>query len=160
MNLGPLVIESVSAEHMKTLAVVLDDPNPIHLTGPRPINQGPANLAWMLDLVREAFEGAALQAVNVRFLANVHAGDRVIAAGRVEAVEDGRATCSVWLDIDGGARRRGHRDRHPPAQTACSRVGASRARPEVGRAADVRRASLSASGASSLTARLEARMSK
>ena len=91
MNLGPLVIESVSAERMKTLAVVLDDPNPIHLTGDRPVNQGPANLAWVLD-------------VKVRFLANVVARDRVIAAGRVESVEDGRTTCSVWLDVDGGAR--------------------------------------------------------
>jgi hypothetical protein len=104
MNLGPLVIESVSAEHMKTLAVVLDDPNPIHLTGPRPVNQGPANLAWVLDMVREAFPGATLQSVKARFLANVFAGDRVVAAGRVESLEDGCAVCSVWLDVDGGAR--------------------------------------------------------
>ena len=40
----------------------------------------------------------------MRLLANVFAGDRVVAAGRVEAVEDGRAVCSVWLDVDGGAR--------------------------------------------------------
>ena len=104
MNLGPLVIESVSAERMKTLAVVLDDPNPIHLTGDRPVNQGPANLAWVLDMLREALPGARVLDVKVRFLANVFARDRVIAAGRVEHVEDGRATCSVWLDVDGGAR--------------------------------------------------------
>lgn len=104
MNLGPLVVESVSAERMKTLAVVLDDPNPIHLTGDRPVNQGPANLAWVLDMVRAALPGATLETVKVRFLANVHARDRVIAAGRVESTEDGRATCSVWLDVDGGAR--------------------------------------------------------
>jgi hypothetical protein len=104
MNLGPLVIESVSAEHMKTLAVVLDDPNPIHLTGDRPVNQGPANLAWVLDMLREALPGAQVVDIKARFLANVLARDRVIAAGRIDAVEDGRATCSVWLDVDGGAR--------------------------------------------------------
>ena len=113
MNLGPLVIESVSAERMKTLAVVLADPNPIHLDpeavralgmGDRVVNQGPANFAWVLDMLREALPGAQVLDVKVRFLANVFAGDRVIAAGRVESVEAGRATCSVWLDVDGGAR--------------------------------------------------------
>jgi acyl dehydratase len=104
MNLGPLVIESVSAERMRTLAVVLDDPNPIHLEGPRPVNQGPANLAWVLDMLRESVPGARIADVKVRFAANVFARDRVIAAGRVEHVEDGRATCAVWLDVEGGAR--------------------------------------------------------
>jgi len=104
MNIGPLVIESVSAERMKTLAVVLDDPNPIHLEGPRPINQGPANLAWMLDMLLEAFPGARVREFKVRLLANVFAGDKVIAAGRVERIEDGCALCFVWLDVEGGAR--------------------------------------------------------
>ncbi len=102
--LGPLVVESVSAENMKRLAVVLDDPNPIHLVGPRPINQGPANFAWMLDMLREAAPGARVRDFKVRLLANVFAGDRVVAAGQVEAIEDGCAVCSVWLDVAGGAR--------------------------------------------------------
>jgi 3-hydroxybutyryl-CoA dehydratase len=112
-ELGPLVIESVSAENMKALAVVLADPNPIHLDpeavralgmGDRVVNQGPANFAWVLDMLREAVPDAEIRDLKVRLLANVFAGDRVVAAGRVEAVEDGRATCSVWLDVDGGAR--------------------------------------------------------
>ena len=40
----------------------------------------------------------------MRLLANVFAGDKVVAAGRVESIEDGCAVCSVWLDVDGGAR--------------------------------------------------------
>jgi 3-hydroxybutyryl-CoA dehydratase len=112
-ELGPLVIESVSAENMKALAVVLADPNPIHLDpeavralgmGDRVVNQGPANFAWVLDMLREAVPDAEIRDLKVRLLANVFAEDRVVAAGRVEAVEDGRATCSVWLDVDGGAR--------------------------------------------------------
>jgi 3-hydroxybutyryl-CoA dehydratase len=112
-ELAPLVIESVSAENMKRLAVVLDDPNPIHLDpeatkalgmGDRVVNQGPANFAWVLDMLRAAAPDARIADLKVRLLANVFAGDRVIAAGRVEAVADGRATCAVWLDVAGGAR--------------------------------------------------------
>jgi hypothetical protein len=58
----------------------------------------------VLDMLREALPGAQVLHVDVRFLANVFARDRVIAAGRVEHVEDGRATCAVWLDVEGGAR--------------------------------------------------------
>jgi hypothetical protein len=101
--LGPLAI-SASAENMKRLAVVLDDPNPIHLEGPRPVNQGPANFAWMLDMLDAAVPGAELRDFKVRLLANVFAGDRVVAAGRVDAVQGGRLSCSVWLDVEGGAR--------------------------------------------------------
>lgn len=116
-SLGPLVIDSVSADGMKALAVVLDDPNPIHLDpeaaralglGDRVVNQGPANFAWVLDMLREAAPDAAIADLRVRLLANVFAEDRVVAAGRVESVEerDGRrhVSCRVWLDVDGGAR--------------------------------------------------------
>jgi acyl dehydratase len=116
-ELGPLVIESVSAEAMKEVAVVLADPNPIHLDpevvkalgmGDRVINQGPTNIAWILDMLREAVPGATIRNVKVRMLANVFGGDRVLAAGRVDTNEvvDGerRLVASVWLDVDGGAR--------------------------------------------------------
>jgi 3-hydroxybutyryl-CoA dehydratase len=112
-ELGPLVIESVSPEAMHVLAVLLDDPNQIHLDaevvkalgmGDRVINQGPANFAYMLDMLRAAVPGAIIRDFRVRLLANVFGGDRVIAAGRVESVSGPEATCSVWLDIDGGAR--------------------------------------------------------
>jgi acyl dehydratase len=111
--LGPLVIASVSAANMKRLAVVLDDPNPIHLDpeatkalgmGDRVVNQGPANFAWLLEMLHQAAPGAEIADLKIRLLANVFAEDRVIAAGRVDAVEGRRATCSVWLDVDGGAR--------------------------------------------------------
>jgi 3-hydroxybutyryl-CoA dehydratase len=111
--LGPLVIDSVSAERMRTLAVVLDDPNPIHLDpaavralglGERVVNQGPANLAWVLDMLRAAAPGAEIRDLRVRLLANVFAGDRVVAAGRVVAADGRSLSCSVWLDVEGGAR--------------------------------------------------------
>jgi acyl dehydratase len=114
-ELGPRVIESVSGLAMHDVAAVLDDPNPIHLSGEaaaaaglgdRPVNQGPVNIGYILDLLREH---GVVRDIRVRLLANVFAGDRAIAAAWVESVQadrDGRflARCLVWLDIEGSAR--------------------------------------------------------
>ena len=115
-ELGPRVIESVSGHAMHDIAAVLDDPNPIHLSGEaaaaaglgdRPVNQGPVNIGYILDMLRAV--GVVVRDIRVRLLANVFAGDRVVAGGRVESVEtdrDGRflAQCVVWLEIDGSGR--------------------------------------------------------
>ena len=54
--LSERVIESVDAEKMKTMALLLRDPNPIHWDvgsvrelgmGDRPVNQGPNNMAYL-----------------------------------------------------------------------------------------------------------------
>jgi acyl dehydratase len=112
-ELGPRVIESVDPEKMKVFAVVLADPNPIHIDpeavkaaglGDRVINQGPAGMGYLLNLLRDAVPGATVEELKVRFSANVFGGDRVEAAGIVESVEDGRAHCKVWLDVTGGKR--------------------------------------------------------
>jgi 3-hydroxybutyryl-CoA dehydratase len=112
-ELGPWTIESVDPEKMKLFAVALDDPNPIHLDpeavkaaglGDRVINQGPAGLGYLINMLRAAAPGARVQALRVRFTANVFGGDHVVAAGVVDAVEDGRASCRVWLDVSGGKR--------------------------------------------------------
>jgi acyl dehydratase len=103
---------------MKTLAVVLADPNPIHLDpeavkalgmGERVINQGPANVGYVLNMLAAAVPGAQITDIKVRFLSNVFAEDRLIAGGRVEQQEQGAGgervlRLSVWLDVDGGAR--------------------------------------------------------
>jgi 3-hydroxybutyryl-CoA dehydratase len=113
MALGPWTVEFVSPERMKDLAVLLADPNPIHLDpeavkavglGDRVINQGPANCGYVMNMLREAFPDAEIERFEVRFLSNVLGGDRVIAAGEVESVAEGRVDCRVWLDVDGGAR--------------------------------------------------------
>jgi len=115
--LGPLVVEHVDADAMKVLAVLLADPNPIHLDaeaaraaglGDRPVNQGPANFGYVLTMLQRTAPGAAIRDFRVRLLANVFAGDRVVADGRVESVEEAggerRLSCAVWLDVDGGSR--------------------------------------------------------
>jgi acyl dehydratase len=113
MKLGPHVIESVSAPAMHDIALVLEDPNPIHLSGEaaraaglgeRPVNQGPVNMGYVLDMLRAAAPAATVKDLRVRLLANVFAGDRVTAAGEVLATEGNRVTCAVWLDVEGAGR--------------------------------------------------------
>jgi 3-hydroxybutyryl-CoA dehydratase len=116
-ELGPWTIEHVDPQKMKTFAVVLADPNPIHLDpeavkaaglGDRVINQGPASFGYVLNMLREAAPGAQVRDLNVRLSANVFGGDTVSAAGEVESVEenDGErlVNCRVWLDVHGGRR--------------------------------------------------------
>lgn len=115
--LPQLVIESVDAEKMKTMASILRDPNPIHWDvdavrglglGDRPVNQGPNNMAYLVNLLA-GFAGGhdRVRRLQVRFLANVFAGDRLVAGGAVTSVDADDATgdqlvgCEVWLRRDG-----------------------------------------------------------
>jgi 3-hydroxybutyryl-CoA dehydratase len=121
MNVGgalrPLRIESVSAASMKDWAVFLHDPNPIHLDpavvkakglGERVINQGPANLAYLINMLSAAVPGGCIESLEVRYVDNVFAGDALEAGGTVTAVTGDRGrqklVCDVWLHADG----RGH----------------------------------------------------
>lgn len=110
--LPPWRIESVSPQNMRRLAETLRDPNPIHLDpsavaklglGDRVINQGPANLAYIINMLHAALPAAQLLQLDARFLANVFGGDAVEAGGRVTAVGEGgkRITCDTWLNVDG-----------------------------------------------------------
>jgi 3-hydroxybutyryl-CoA dehydratase len=108
-TLPPFMIESVSAEAMKDWAIFLADPNPIHLDvevvkakglGDKVINQGPANVAYVMNMLLAAFPGASIEAMESRFVDNVYAGDRLTAGGTVVAIEDGKARCETWLRAD------------------------------------------------------------
>lgn len=109
-TLPPFLIESVSPEAMKDWAVFLADPNPIHLDvkvvkakglGDKVINQGPANVAYIINMLQAAFPGAAIAAMDSRFVDNVYAGDRLVVTGTVAAVEGGRITCDTLLTANG-----------------------------------------------------------
>ena len=114
MNVGdtlpPFRIPAVDPEAMKTWAVALHDPNAIHLDraavaakglGDRVINQGPANLAYVINMLRAAFPGGVIRSLDVRYIDNVFEGDDVSAGGTVTAIDDSRATCDVWLRAAG-----------------------------------------------------------
>ena len=109
-DLPPFVIARVSPEAMKDWAVFLHDPNPIHLDvevvkakglGDRVINQGPANVAYLMNMLMAAFPGATIAEMESRFVDNVYAGDRLTAGGAVVEVEGDSVRCDIWLRADG-----------------------------------------------------------
>ena len=105
--LEPYVVESVSPEPMKTMAAILQDPNPIHYDarsvrslglGDRPVNQGPSNLGYLIEMVvRFAGSPEALLSIRARFLGNVFAGERVECTGTVTAVDPGSGVAHIDL---------------------------------------------------------------
>ena len=108
--LKPFVVDPVSTEAMKQWAVFLADPNPIHLDpkavqakglGDKVINQGPINVAYLMNLLLLAFPGGRIETMESRFLDNLYGGERAVASGRVETIEGDRITCSLTLDVEG-----------------------------------------------------------
>jgi 3-hydroxybutyryl-CoA dehydratase len=108
--LPPFVIEHVSPEAMKIWSVFLADPNPIHLDvevvkakglGDRVINQGPINVAYMMNMLMAAFPGCRIEAMDSRFLDNVYGGDKATASGTITAIEGRRISCAFTLDVAG-----------------------------------------------------------
>lgn len=113
------VVEQVDVADMKTMAALLQDPNPIHWDptstralgmGDRTVNQGPTNMAYVMNML-VAWVGndpSRLRGITLRFMANVFNGDRVEAGGRVTAVREVNgerlADCEVWLDVTGASR--------------------------------------------------------
>jgi acyl dehydratase len=109
----PPLLFDVAIEPMKTVAALLNDSNPIHWDvesvrrlgmGDRPVNQGPNNLAYVANALVNWAGGdpGAVRRLQVRFLGNVFAGERVTARGIVTGVrqEDGvtLADLDVWLE--------------------------------------------------------------
>ncbi len=96
---------------MKTMALLLRDPNPIHWDveavkavglGDRVINQGPTNKAYIINAIIDwVGDPKALRSISVRFRGNVYGGESVVAGGVVTAIRhaDGEelADCDVWL---------------------------------------------------------------
>lgn len=102
-------VEAVSAEKMKVLALLLRDPNPIHFdvsaarrTGMSAlVNQGPSNMAMLVNAVLEAFPGGRLTALSMRLTGRVLAGEAVEVHGEVtrvgHEVDAVRVVCTVRL---------------------------------------------------------------
>lgn len=108
--LPPFVVAHVSPDAMRDWSVFLADPNPIHLDvavvkakglGDKRINQGPINVAYMMNMLLAAFPGCRIEAMDSRFLDNVYEGDQVTASGKVTAVAGDRVSCEIALDVAG-----------------------------------------------------------
>jgi 3-hydroxybutyryl-CoA dehydratase len=102
---------------MKTLALLLADPNPIHLdaaaarrlgVADRQVNQGPSTMAMAVNMALAAFPGGRLVSFRSRLLGLVLAEDSVEGGGSVvdREILDGqeRVRCQVHLDIPGRGR--------------------------------------------------------
>lgn len=106
MEIPPFVVPEVRLEDIETVMHVMGDFNPVHndlelverlgLRGP--VNQGPANAAYIVNMIlRWMPEPAALRSIRYRFHDISCPGDRLVATGTVESVEDGVVTCAVAL---------------------------------------------------------------
>jgi acyl dehydratase len=113
-SLPPYTLGAVKPENMKLWAGILRDPNPIHLDplavqakglGDKVINQGPANLAYLITMLQRAFPQAMLGSLDVRYAGMVYGGDAMEAGGSIRDVTVGdggaRVTCDIWLRADG-----------------------------------------------------------
>jgi acyl dehydratase len=89
--------QRVDPAMMHVWAKVLRDPNRIHLDaevvrarglGNRVINQGPANVSYIMNMLLNAFPGGRLSSIKVRFADNVYGDEMVTPTALVEAIED------------------------------------------------------------------------
>ena len=108
----------VRPEPMKTVAALLNDPNPIHFDtrataalglGEAPVNQGPLNMGYLQSMLAQWAGGRnRLREFRVRFAGNVLGGQTVQPGGVVREVrQEGGVTvadCEIWLDVVGGDR--------------------------------------------------------
>ena len=114
-TIPPFVVPEVRMEDVVAFMDVMEDHNPIHVDeelvrelGLRgPVNQGPANLAYVINvLIAWAGSPEAIRQLDVRFRAISCPGDRLEARGTVADVtntdDEPIAHCEVELVRDGG----------------------------------------------------------
>lgn len=110
-EIPPWVMERVDPARMKTMAAILRDPYSVHwdpvanaaLGFPgRVINQGPLNLGYIVNMLLAWAGPSCVRRLTVSFGRPVLDGDRVVARGRVTAIQleagEQRAICEVWLE--------------------------------------------------------------
>ena len=111
------LMESVSAERMRTMAAILRDPNPVHWDrsvcnalgfGQRTINQGPLGLSYMINMLHAWAGPGCIRRLVMTFPKVVLDGDKISARGAVTGLRtvDGvrLAECDIWLEREPGDR--------------------------------------------------------
>ena len=87
----------VEQENLITWSNVLNDPNPIHLDnktvkklglGDKCINQGPANIAYILNCISSNFKNYQLIEVKNKLNGNVFSGDKIVVEGKISDIEN------------------------------------------------------------------------
>ena len=115
--LPPFTMSDITLERIREFMELMHDVNPVHddeelaarlgLRGP--VNQGPANLAYVINMyLAWAGDPRALKRIDFRFLDTVTTGDVVTASGTVISNEEGtdgrKAVSEFGLDRQDGAR--------------------------------------------------------
>lgn len=104
-------VDSVDADKIRIMALIFQDPNPIHFDleavrkaglGDRFVNQGGVTMAYIINMLT-AWTGsrASIRSLATRFTGNVFAGDAVVAGGTVTGVstsdDQTLLECEVWV---------------------------------------------------------------
>ncbi|MFC8663056.1 MaoC/PaaZ C-terminal domain-containing protein [Streptomyces sp. NPDC057199] len=115
-------VAAVDPARMKVLALLLRDPNPIHFdvaaarrSGmPGLVNQGPSNMAMLVNAVQRAFPSGRLTGLRMRLTGRVLAGQAVEVVGEVVEVGTSPAgmtvVCRVRLVAEGSTVLQGEAD--------------------------------------------------
>ncbi|MEY1673158.1 MaoC family dehydratase [Gordonia sp. ABKF26] len=104
-------VDSIEADKIRIMALIFQDPNPIHFDldavrdaglGERFVNQGGVTMAYIINMLTNwTGSRAAIRNLTSRFTANVFAGDRVEAGGTVTAIrkvdDQTLVDCDVWV---------------------------------------------------------------
>ena len=99
----------VKQEYLVTWSQVLNDPNPIHLDnkkveelglGNKCINQGPANISYILNCISSNFPEYQLIKINNKLNGNVFSDDRVSVEGQISDIEKKNDYLIVSLFLD------------------------------------------------------------
>jgi 3-hydroxybutyryl-CoA dehydratase len=115
---GSWKLKQVDSARMKILALLLADPNPVHLDpeaarrlniADREVNQGPSNMAMVVNMLTQTWPDAELRQLRVRLLGQVLADEGVEAVGNIlhsatfetDGHEFQRLTVQFMLSVDG-----------------------------------------------------------
>ena len=107
-TLTPWTIAGVPGAEMAAWCRALNDDNPIHLEreaaerlgfGPNRVNPGPANLAYLMNMVMLDDPQAEIARVDASFLANLVEDETAVAVGEVVAPD--RVTASLHRPTSG-----------------------------------------------------------
>ena len=104
--LPPLPVGAITRERMVAIMGVMGDPNPIHedvelaqRLGFRGIvNQGPANMAYVANMLLRLTGPAGIRRLDFRFHDNVVPGDELTARGTVKAIRGDELDCEFRLE--------------------------------------------------------------
>lgn len=105
----------VPQESMDTWAKILDDPNPIHLDvnsvkslglGDKTINQGPANIAYIMNMLEQNFPNSQIIKMNNKMTNSILEGELVNVSGQILNIKDKESqsiiSCTLKLTAEGG----------------------------------------------------------